>query len=123
MKKIVLMSVVLWMSATSMAQQVSERYLKEIDNISTQYNTDMKYFLRTLDSHTTSFNPQQKAQFCGIVSRYVNAFYQATDKNRSSLPVSYAQMSKQDVIDKVMQSKEMRLISKYNIQCDLNGSL
>ena len=101
-----------------MAQEVPEKYLKEIDKISNQYNHDMKYFLRTLDAHTTSFDPAQKAQFCGIVIRYTDDFYQVTDKYRASLPLSYAQMTKQDVVQKVMQSKEMMLLSRYQIQCD-----
>lgn len=123
MKKIVLMGLIFWVSASSMAQQVPEKYVKEMDKISSQYNNDMKYFLRSLDSQTTSFNPQQKDQFCGIVTRYIHDFYQATDRNRSALPSSYAKMTKQDVVEKVMQSKEMLLIKKYNIQCDIQGSI
>lgn len=119
MKNIFLICGLLFLSNTVMAEQVPEKYLKEIDQASSQYNTDMKFFLRNLDSQTTFFNPQQKTEFCRIVSRYVDDFYQATDKNRQSLPMTYANMTKQDVIQKVMQSKEMALIGKYNIQCDL----
>ena len=54
------------------------------------------------------------------MATYVDDFYQLTNKNRDSLPFSYANMTKQDVINKVKQSKEMQILKDYNIQCDLN---
>lgn len=42
----------------------------------------------------------------------------AIEKNRSSLPQQYASMTKQDLIKQVVESKEMQMLAKYNVQCD-----
>lgn len=42
----------------------------------------------------------------------------AIEKNRSSLPPQYANMTKQDVIKQVTESNEMQMLVKYNVQCD-----
>lgn len=117
MKKVILASLLLCTGSAAIAES-AEQYAKEIDKISMQYNKDMKSFIRGLDSQTKQLNPQQNIEFCKIVVAYVDDFYKVTDKNRQSLPVSYANMSKQDVVQKVMQSREMMILSKYNIQCD-----
>jgi len=98
---------------------VSERYVRDVERISTQYSADMKFFLRSLDPKITEFNIQQQAQFCAIVQKYVDDMYLTADKNRQSLPLSTQSMTKQNVIDKVMVSPEMQLLKQYNIQCNL----
>lgn len=115
-----LFTLCLWMGACSVqGQSISTAYLIKIDQVSNQYNQQMKAFLRSLDPQTTAFSATQKQQFCGIVAQYVDGFYQATTTYRAELPPSYAQMSKADVVDKVMQSKEMQLLEKYHLKCDL----
>ena len=103
------------------AQNIPENYVRDIDRASSKYNMEMKQFLRGLNPHITQFNPQQKQQFCGIVNSYVNQFYAVTDVHRSALPLSYRKMTKQDVIEQVMQSKEMKILSRYNIQCEFDA--
>lgn len=102
----------------SFAQDVPEKYVRAVDKISSQYNLNIRNFLRTLDPQITQFSPQQKDQFCGIISQYASDFYKVTDQNRNALPLSYANMTQQDVIQKVMSSKEMLMLSKYNVNCD-----
>lgn len=120
MKKLAFSIVMLCFTAQVFAQDVPEKFARDLDKISTQYSADMRQFLRSLPASTHQFNPQQKNQYCSIVATYVDDFYQLTTKNRDSLPFSYANMTKQDVIDKVKQSKEMQILKDYNIQCDLN---
>ncbi|WP_227554786.1 MULTISPECIES: hypothetical protein [Acinetobacter] len=99
-----------------------ERYARQVEKISTQYNMQMKNFLRSLNPQITQFDAQQKTQYCAIVKTYVDDMYKVTDENRSSLPPSYMSITKQDVINKVNSSPEMQILKKYNIQCDLNHS-
>lgn len=108
------------MGSQVMAQNVPEKYVRDLDEISNTYSADMRQFLRSLPNSTTQFNPQQKNQYCSIVSRYVGDFYQLIDQNRASLPFSYSHMTKQDVIVQVKKSKEMQLLSRYKIECNLN---
>ena len=42
----------------------------------------------------------------------------AIEQNRSSLPPQYASMTRQDLIKQVVESKEMQMLAKYNVQCD-----
>ncbi|NHB57097.1 hypothetical protein G8E00_10130 [Acinetobacter shaoyimingii] len=102
------------------ADKVPVRYVKDIQKISEQYSLDMKKFLKSLDPSITQFKPEQKQEFCGILQRYADSFYQATDRNRSELPFSYSNLTKQDIINKVLMSKEMEILSGYGIQCNLN---
>lgn len=99
-----------------------ERYARQVEKISTQYNTQMKSFLRSLNPQITQFDAQQKAQYCTIVKTYVDDMYKVTDENRSNLPPSSMSITKQDVINKVNNSPEMQILKKYNIQCDLNNA-
>ena len=43
-----------------------------------------------------------------------------TDENRDFLDRQYRNMTKQDVIQQVLSSREMQLLKKYNVQCSLN---
>ena len=118
MKKI-LLALSLLMTANSVFSAVSEQYVRDVERISSQYSADMKFFLRSLDPKISQFNEKQQSQFCAIVKKYVDDMYSTTDKNRQYLPLSEQSMTKQTVIDKVMQSREMQLLKQYNIQCDL----
>lgn len=119
-KKIIVALSLIWVGSQAIAQNVPEKYLREMDKISNTYTTDMRQFLRSLPNSTVQFNPQQKNQYCSIVATYVDEFYQLIDQNRASLPFSYTNMTKQDVIVQVKKSKEMQLLSRYHIECDLN---
>ncbi|WP_228140651.1 hypothetical protein [Acinetobacter sp. TGL-Y2] len=119
-KKIIVALSLIWVGSQAIAQNVPEKYLREMDKISNTYTTDMRQFLRSLPNSTVQFNPQQKNQYCSIVAIYVDDFYQLIDQNRASLPFSYTNMTKQDVIVQVKKSKEMQLLSRYHIECDLN---
>ncbi len=96
-----------------------EQYVTSVEKISEQYKQDVRIFFNSLDAQQTSFTSQQQVQFCGIVGNYVEQLYQAADRNRDSLARQFRQMTKQDVIHQVMASKEMLMLKKYNIQCDL----
>ena len=80
---------------------------------------ETRNFFSGLDARQSNFTPQQQVQFCGIVGDYVERLYQAADQNRGALDRQFRQMTKQDVIDQVMLSKEMLILKKYNVQCDL----
>lgn len=116
----ILLSLSLCVSSQIYSQELPDRYIRDIQKISDQYNTDMKMFMRVLDPQISEFQPQQKKQFCEILKKYVDDFYQTTDQNRDKLPFSYAKMTKQDVIAQVLASKELTILSKYKIECDLN---
>lgn len=120
MKNKILALLLIALCTPSFAQQLPERFARDLDKITQQYSQDMREFLKSLPPTTVQFNTQQKNQYCSIMATYVHDFYQLTTKNRDSLPSSYANMTKQDVIDKVQQSKEMQILKDYNIQCDLN---
>lgn len=120
MKKIALVLSLTFIGLQTFAQDMPEQYVRELNTISKKYSEDMHRFLKSLPLNTTRFNPQQTQQYCGIVRNYINDFFFLTDNNRNSLPLSYARMTRQDVIENVRKSKEMKILSKYNIQCDLN---
>lgn len=120
MKKNAIALFLLVVSSNNWAQDVPEKFAREISKITQQYSDDMRQFLKSLPANTAQFNAMQQEQYCGIVSTYVNNFYQLTDKNRTSLPYSYANLTKQDIINKVEQSKEMLILKKYNIDCALD---
>ena len=106
-------------SMQAFTANLPDRYIRDIEKISTQYNSEMKSFLKSLNPQLTQFNVQQQAQFCGIVKQYVDAMYNITDQNRQYLPLSSQSTTKQDIIDQVMLSPEMQILKKYDIQCAL----
>lgn len=107
-------------STASFAESIPDQYVRDIEQISTRYNADMKFFLRSLDPKISQFNQAQQAQFCGILKQYVDDMYKTTDQHRKYLPLSSQTVTKQNIIDKVMVSPEMQILKKYNIQCNLN---
>ena len=118
MKKLILILLCSSAAIHAFAQQSPEKTAQELENVSQKYNLDMRHFLRSLPLSTTQFNEQQKQTYCGIVNNYVNNFYSVVDRNRASMPLSYASMTKRDIISKVEQSTEMQLLKKYNIRCN-----
>ena len=117
---ICLASSLMVVSTASFAESVPSQYVRDIEQISTRYNADMKFFLRSLDPKISQFNQAQQAQFCGILKQYVDDMYKTTDQHRKYLPLSSQTVTKQNIIDKVMVSPEMQILKKYNIQCNLN---
>ncbi|MFP6842123.1 MAG: hypothetical protein VB979_08000 [Acinetobacter sp.] len=119
MKKIVLSLFILNVAASMQTWASVEQYVASVEKISSTYKQDTRTFFNRLDAHQTRFTPDQQFQFCGIVNRYIEQLYQAADQNRTSLDQKYRQMTKQDVIHQVMSSKEMLILKKYDIQCDV----
>ena len=117
---ICLISSLMMISTVSFAENIPDQYVRDIERISTRYNADMKFFLRTLDPKISHFNQAQQAQFCTILKQYVDDMYKTTDQHRKYLPLSSQTVTKQNIIDKVMVSPEMQILKKYNIKCNLN---
>ena len=95
-----------------------EQYVNAVHKIRESYAQDLRGFLRSLDPQLTQFSPEQQAKYCGINQRYIQDMSGAIEQNRSSLPPQYASMTKQDLIKQVVESKEMQMLAKYNVQCD-----
>ena len=119
MKKILLALSVLGYVELNTAFAGVEQYVAAVDQISEQYKQESRNFFSSLNAQQTSFTPQQQTQYCAIVGSYIDRLYQAADQNREALDRQFRQMTKQDVIHQVMSSKEMLILKKYNIQCDL----
>jgi len=49
----------------------------------------------------------------------VDRLYKAADQNRAYLDRQYQNVGKQDVILQVKSSKEMQLLKRYNVDCNL----
>ena len=95
-----------------------EQYANSVDKIRNVYAQDIRSFLRSLNPQISQFTPEQQAKYCQINQRYIQDMSDAIEQNRSSLPQQYASMTKQDLIKQVIESKEMQMLEKYNIQCD-----
>lgn len=96
-----------------------EDYVVTVDKINRNYKADIRQFFSQLNPQQTSFTVEQQTRYCAIVGRYVDQLYTAADKNRGSLDAQYRNLTKQDVIQQVMSSKEMMILKKYNVQCNL----
>ncbi|MGE8557899.1 MULTISPECIES: hypothetical protein [unclassified Acinetobacter] len=119
MKKILLILSVLGCASLNTALAGVEQYVAAVDQISEQYKRDSRNFFSSLNAQQTSFTPEQQTQYCAIVGRYIDRLYQAADQNRAFLDRQFRQMTRQDVINQVMSSREMLILKKYNIQCEL----
>ena len=119
MKNIFIYALTLGMILPHVYAASAEQYVLAVEEINAQYKQDTRQFLRGLNPQQQGFNPQQQQQFCGIVSRYVDRLYQAADENRAYLDRRYQNINKQDVIQQVNTSKEMQLLKKYQVNCDL----
>lgn len=97
----------------------AEQYVLAVQQINESYKKDTRDFFNTLNPMQQGFSSVQQAKFCGIVSQYADNLYQAANENRAYLDRQYAGITKQDVIKQVMSSKEMQMLKKYNVQCDL----
>ncbi len=97
---ICLISSLMMISTVSFAENIPDQYVRDIERISTRYNADMKFFLRSLDPKISQFNQAQQAQFCTILKQYVDDMYKTTDQHRKYLPLSSQSVTKQTIIDK-----------------------
>ncbi|MFV5263790.1 hypothetical protein ACMUMS_09495 [Acinetobacter courvalinii] len=117
MKKILVLICAL--SAVGMSSAASvEQYVNAVDKIRSSYAQDIRSFLRSLNPQTSQFTPEQQAKYCQINQRYIQDMSDAIEQNRSSLPIQYASMTRQDLIKQVAESKEMQMLAKYHVQCD-----
>ena len=117
MKKFVFIILMTGGMGNSFAASI-EQYVNAVHKIRGTYAQDLRGFLRSLDPQLTQFSPEQQAKYCGINQRYIQDMSGAIEQNRSSLPPQYASMTKQDLIKQVVESKEMQMLAKYNVQCD-----
>ena len=117
MKKFVFIILMTGGMGNSFAASI-EQYVNSVEKIRSVYAQDIRRFLRSLNPQISQFTPEQQAQYCGINQRYIQDMSDAIEKNRSSLPPQYANMTKQDVIKQVTESNEMQMLVKYNVQCD-----
>ena len=117
MKKFVFIILMTGGMGNSFAASI-EQYVNAVEKIRSVYAQDIRGFLRSLNPQISQFTPEQQAQYCGINQRYIQDMSDAIEKNRSSLPPQYANMTKQDVIKQVTESNEMQMLVKYNVQCD-----
>ena len=117
MKKFVFIILITGGMGNSFAASI-EQYVNSVEKIRSVYAQDIRGFLRSLNPQISQFTPEQQAQYCGINQRYIQDMSDAIEKNRSSLPPQYANMTKQDVIKQVTESNEMQMLVKYNVQCD-----
>jgi|SRR5690606_2341442 len=118
MKKIVLGMCLLGFSFSVFAASAVE-YVTAVEQINADYKKESRQFLSGLNPQQQGFSPEQNAQFCGIVGRYVDRLYQAADQNRAYLDRQFQRVSKQDVILEVKSSKEMQLLKRYQVDCNL----
>ena len=117
MKKFVFIILMTGGMGNSFAASI-EQYVNAVDKIRGTYAQDLRGFLRSLDPQLSQFSPEQQTKYCGINQRYIQDMSGAIEQNRSSLPPQYAGMTRQDLIKQVVESKEMQMLAKYNVQCD-----
>lgn len=120
MKKIFLAVVLLWGGSIAHAASLVD-YAKAVESVSHEYHQQSRAFMRSLNPQQQGLSAGQQTQFCGIVGRYVDGIYQATDKNRSALDFKMQKMTKQDVIDQVNASSMMQLLKRKNVTCNFNN--
>ncbi len=117
-KKMIVLLILSGLFVSLLHAAVPERYVRSVEKISENYNSQMRNFLTTLNPRQTQFSLQQQQQYCSIVNRYVQDLYEVTNQYRSELPLSYANMTKESLVQQVMMSKEMQILKKYDIQCN-----
>jgi len=94
-------------------------YAQSVEKISHEYHQQSREFLRSLNPQQQNLTAAQQVEFCGIVGRYVEQLYLATDKNREVLDFKMQKMTRQDIVDQVKSSKMMQLLASKNINCNL----
>ena len=117
MKKFIFFIFMIGRMGNSFAASI-EQYVNAVDKIRESYAQDLRGFLRSLDPQLTQFSPEQQAKYCGINQRYIQDMSGAIEQNRSSLPPQYANITRQDLIKQHVESKEIQIPTKYNVQCD-----
>lgn len=119
MKKMIFAVLAWGMALQAVNAASAEQYVQAVERINDRYKQDTRTFLSTLDPMQRGFTPEQQAGFCKILNKYADDLYAAADANRAYLDRQYANISKKDVIAQVVDSKEMRMLKPYNVQCDL----
>lgn len=118
MKKILLGLWILGCGGNVLAASAVE-YVQSVEQINADYQKESRQFLKGLNPQQQGFSASQNQQFCAIVQRYVDRLYKAADQNRAYLDRQYQNVGKQDVILQVKSSKEMQLLKRYNVDCNL----
>ncbi len=120
MKKIIFALFALGISLQSVQAASAEQYVQAVEKINENYQQDTRNFLKMLDPMQRGFTAAQQAGFCQILGKYANDLYQAADVNRVYLDKQYANITKKEVIAQVLSSKEMQMLKRYNVQCNLS---
>jgi len=118
MKKLIYAVLLMSFGVHTVQAASAEAYVIAVEKINEQYKKDTRVFFSTLDPMQRGFTAAQQVQFCAIVTRYADDLYVTADKNRSVLDRQYAGITKQDVNQQVLNSKEMQMLKQYNVQCD-----
>lgn len=96
-----------------------EQYVVTVQKVTDQYKQERRQFFMTLDQNLTQFTPQQNQRYCGIVKNYVDGLYRTADENRAYLDLEYRQLRYNDVVKQVLESKDMQLLTRYGVKCQL----
>jgi hypothetical protein len=97
----------------------AEQYVAMVEKVTDQYKQERRQFFLTLDPNLQQFTAQQNQRYCGIVKNYVEGLYLAADENKAYLDREYRQIVYSDVVKQVMESKDMQLLTRYGVQCDM----
>ena len=118
MKKILLAVLLLGCGVNGFTASAVE-YVEAVEQINTDYQKESRQFLKALNPQQQGFTASQQQQFCAIVQRYVDRLYQAADQNRAYLDRQFQNVGKQEVILQVKSSKEMQLLKRHHVNCNL----
>ncbi|MEN8425875.1 hypothetical protein ABFO79_04325 [Acinetobacter schindleri] len=117
MKRTLLCLFLIWGIPHSYAASTKD-YVRAVERISDEYHQQSRDFLRSLNPQQQNLTAAQQVEFCGIVGRYVDQLYQATDKNRDALDFQLQKLTRQDIVDQVKSSKMMQLLQSKNVNCN-----
>jgi len=117
MKRTLLCLFLVWGISHSYAASTKD-YVRAVERISDEYHQQSRDFLRSLNPQQQNLTAAQQVEFCGIVARYVDQLYQATDKNRDVLDFQLQKLTRQDIVDQVKSSKMMQLLQSKNVNCN-----
>ncbi|MCU4324521.1 hypothetical protein ABLT80_02945 [Acinetobacter schindleri] len=118
MKTRLLCLFLIWGMSNSYAASAKD-YVRAVERISDEYHQQSRDFLRSLNPQQQNLTAAQQVEFCGILGRYVDQLYRATDKNREALDFQLQKLTRQDIVDQVKSSKMMQLLQSKNVNCNL----
>lgn len=98
----------------------AEEYVVAVEKINQNYKNELRAFYGKLSPQAQGFTASQQQQYCSMMNRYVDQLYLAADQNRMYLDRQYRSLTKQDVISEVMSSKEVKMLKRYNVSCQLS---